>query len=236
MYKYFTEIKNRLLILLITWLSTTITAYSYKEIIIYIITKSYFYQINIKNQQFIFTNIYEIFFTYTNLITFISNQILIIFTLFHFFNFLSSAFFKQEYFFTRKFIKTCILIWLLSTIAINNLIIPIIWSFFVNFNNQMLLNFHFEAKLSEYIKFYTYIFHKAILFFQILHICIILTYYYQIRKDSIKYIRKILYYLAIVLSTLLIPSDILSQFGLSVFIIVVIEILIILNLFKNFKK
>jgi sec-independent protein translocase protein TatC len=89
--------------------------------------------------------------------------------------------------------------------------------------------------LSEYVNFYIYIFYNLTLFFQIIHSGIILTYFSHIEQSVIKKFRKILYYLLIILSTLLVPSDILTQFSLSIFLMGVIEILILLNLFKNSK-
>ena len=64
MSKYFIEIRNRLLLLLLTWLSTILISYLYKEILLFSIVQPNIV-FNFSNGStffyFIFTNVTEIF-------------------------------------------------------------------------------------------------------------------------------------------------------------------------------
>ena len=76
---YFSELKNRIILLILCWLSSFCTCYSYKEILLFLFIKP---SLNLTSKfnkiYFISTNITEIFNTYINLAIFISNQIVFV--------------------------------------------------------------------------------------------------------------------------------------------------------------
>jgi len=77
---YFLELKNRILLIILTWSGIFIICYNYKEILLYIIIKPSFntyYKLN--KIYFITTNVTEIFNTYIYLANFISNKIIFFF-------------------------------------------------------------------------------------------------------------------------------------------------------------
>jgi hypothetical protein len=74
-YVYYLEIKNRIILLIVTWLFTLFMCYLYKEVILFfILTSTHFFQSTFENQTefnyFIFTDVTEIFYVYIDLVVF----------------------------------------------------------------------------------------------------------------------------------------------------------------------
>jgi hypothetical protein len=67
LFSYFSEIKNRIILLLLTWISTFYICYTYKEILLFVFIKPSLILSKLNNLYFITTNITEIFITYINL-------------------------------------------------------------------------------------------------------------------------------------------------------------------------
>ena len=105
-FNYQLEIKNRLILLFLGWLSTVLVSYTFKETLLFIITLQ---KINNKF-YFIFTNVTEIFSAYTALIIFTGNQVLILYLCYHIIIFVTLGLYKSEYknliFVSNK--KTCL--------------------------------------------------------------------------------------------------------------------------------
>lgn len=228
---YLTELKNRFLIITLALIATSITSYCYKEVLIFLIAKS---NSNISN-FFIFTNISEIFYTYSNLITLTSIQISTIYTIFHIFNFSSPALLKKEYFYIKIALKTTVITWIMAILIANTFFMPIINNFFFLFNDPTLLNFQFEARISEFLKFYVSILNNTIVSFQIFNSFVLTIYYNKITKNWIKIFRRMIYFTIFTTITLVISIDITSQIFISLIIISIIELLIITKLYKNLE-
>ena len=69
-YKYYLEIKNRFLLLSLTWVSTILVSYFYKEILLFISIKPSICNNNSIIFYFIFTDVKEVFSVYIKLIFF----------------------------------------------------------------------------------------------------------------------------------------------------------------------
>ena len=72
-YNYYLEIKNRIILLLFTWLSLLVICYHFKEPLLFTFIDSNKYYNTVP--YFIFTNVDEIFYVYLRLIFFVANQI-----------------------------------------------------------------------------------------------------------------------------------------------------------------
>lgn len=108
MMKYFSEIINRIILLLITILSTLFMSYLYKETLLFLITQPERLVFNNNSSSvfyFIFTNVTEILSVYVQLISFLGFQAFLFFTFYHCFVFFSPAMFKSEYCFLFTFLK-----------------------------------------------------------------------------------------------------------------------------------
>lgn len=233
MSKYIIEIKNRITLLLINFITTIVAIYYYKETILFVIMHHY-KTTNLNFFYFIFTNISEILSVYLSLVKFLSFQILILYITYNIFIFLSSAFFEFEYFKIKSILKTVIIVWLTSTILTNYIIIPSSWNFFLSFQklNFYFVNFHFEAKLNEFFYFYVYICYMCLFYSEFLFI-IYFFFNYKNTSLKIKKFRKLYYYCFVIFSTF-IAVDITTQIFLSFTIILAYEFLTISFLIRYY--
>jgi len=231
-YKYYLEIKNRLILTMITWVSIILVSYYFKEFLLFVFTKS-----NLYSSYFIFTDVTEVFSVYLVIIFFISNQIRGLYCLYHVFIFISLGLYSSEYKYLIFVYKTSMFFFLLSCSVFNKFIFPLSWDFFSGFQNFTLLqspNLHFEAKLSEYLTFYIVFYYVCIFYFQIFTGLVV--FFNHIKKEItlLKNLRKVFYYFFIIFSTLITPPDVFSQLFISFSIIINYEILVLYIITKNY--
>ena len=233
MYKYLSELKNRFVLLIITWISNMLVSYFYKETLLFLLIEP-----DILNSftsplyYFIFTDILEIFSTYIQLILFLSLQIIVLYFFYHFFVFLNPSLFFFEHFYLCFIFKIIFFIWVLSIILAKYILIPLTWNFFFSFKSLNTIKLHFEAKLNEYLNFYISFYYLCILYCQIFTILIFFFFFTKINSLIIKKFRKIHYYFLILLTTLLSPPEILSQIIVSLILIFFYELFIFSFIFK----
>ena len=231
-FNYQLEIKNRLILLFLGWLSTVLVSYTFKETLLFIITLQ---KINNKF-YFIFTNVTEVFSAYTALIIFIGNQILILYLCYHTIIFVTLGLYKSEYKNLIFLLKICFFLFFFSITIFNKILFFSSWNFFLSFQNFLnlkSLTLHFEAKLNEYLNFYFKFYYICILYFQTFLLLILFISYMQNQLKIIKYFRRFLYYIFILVSTLLTPPDVFSQIILSSSIIFSYEILVFSVILKK---
>lgn len=230
-FKYYLEIKNRCLLLSLTWIFTILVSYFYKEILFFICIKPSLYNDNI---YFIFTDIKEVFSVYISLILFLSNQVLLFYLIFHILSFISLGLYKFEYRYLKLLFCTSFFFWCLSLIIFTKILFPASLNFFLGFHfltSLKSLSFHFEAKLSEYFNFYIMLYYISTFYCQVFVILVFFFDYINTNLNLIKRFRKIIYYLFIFFSTLVTPPDVLSQILFSVCLICIYEFLIFSNIF-----
>lgn len=156
MLKYILEIKNRTILIFVNWFSVILVGYLYKEIILFIIIEPNLL-INIKKSletfYFIFTDVTEVFSMYFRLIIFLSLQILYMYSIYHFFVYLSPAFFHFEYLYLKFILRLIFLTWAFLSMFSTNFLIPFSWNFFLSFQNLTIAQsfiLYFEVRLKEY--------------------------------------------------------------------------------------
>lgn len=234
--KYFLEIKNRTTLIIISWLFTFFICYIYKDAILFTFIKPSLYLFKINTLYFISTNLTEIFSTHIKLACFISNQIIILYGIYHIFIFIVPGLYKFEYF-NFKFILICsIIFWILTTILIYKLILPWSWKFFLSFqqtlsNNKLQL--HFEAKLWEYLSFFIKLYNISIINCQFIILIFIYINFIKKKLNFIKNFRKFIYFVIFFISALITPPDILNQILLSLITITIYEIILFSLILKN---
>jgi sec-independent protein translocase protein TatC len=239
MLNYFLEIKNRLLLLFLTFFSMLLIIYFYKEIILFLIVNSnkyvYFYK-NTGVFYFIFTDVYEIFYVYMQIFFFLCLQTNFLYLVYHFFIFIGPAIYKSEYIIVSNWLKISMVVWLISIFFAHYLIIPLTWNFFVNLQSlKISFNLYFEAKLNEYILFYVSLCCLCIFYFQTIVYIILFFFYSNIDKTkNIKQLKKVNYFLFFIFSTLFSPPDVFSQITISFTFIFLYEILVFCLLLKLF--
>ena len=118
---------------------------------------------NHAEQYFIFTDISEIFYVYLQLTFFISNQITLLMLLHHGIIFLSSGLYRSEYEKLQFAFQVCTLSWVCSVLLLNKIIIPVSWDFFLSFQEADGIAFFFEAKIIEYLNYFTNLYYICFL-------------------------------------------------------------------------
>lgn len=235
-YKYFLEIKFRFLLLGINWGFTSLICYIYKETILFILVNSNNYlQENYKKTYFIFTDISEIFYVHLQLIFFISNQITALMLIYHVILFLSSGLYKFEYKNLQFVIKATIFTWFSSLILLNNYIIPTSWNFFLSFQKTNNVFFVFEARILEYLNYFTYLYYICFVNCQLLALMAISINCFGTDLKKTRKFRKLFYLILTIISTLTTPPDIFSQIVMSISLITFFELLIFFKYFKISK-
>jgi sec-independent protein translocase protein TatC len=206
-YSYFlNEIKNRLFLLFLTGLSVLITSYLYKEVLLFFICSN-------SQFSFIYTSITEVFSIYVSLISFITNQVFLVFFFFHFVIFLAPGLYDKEYFQVKLIFYLNISLLVFLAFFFNVILFPLSCEFFLSFQHIIFksLNFYFEAKINDYFSFYLIFYYICYFYFQIFIFLAFFFYYLDQELKEIKLFRKLFYFLFCIFPIITIPTDILSQ-------------------------
>jgi sec-independent protein translocase protein TatC len=236
MTKYFLELKARISLIVLAWFSSVIIGYFYKDTILFLVLQPDIIKISDNPYYFIFTNITEVFSVYIQIILWFSVQVMFFQTIYHVFTFLSFALFRLEYYFLKNFLKISFIIFAVSLLTFNYLLIPLTWEFFLSFQQITSNNFislHFEAKLNEYLNFYVSLYYNCIVYFQLFTIFMFFFSYLNSTLGLIKSFRKLYYYFFVIFSTIISPPDVVSQIIISLLLIVIYEFLVFIFAFKS---
>lgn len=211
-----------------------LVCYFYKEILLFFLIR-YYISLNSDLFYFIFTNVTEIFYVYFIIVNFINFQVFCWYYIFHVIVFLSPALFIDEHKYLNFFFKLFTFFLSLSFLLANYLLIPLIWNFFFNF--QSLLPIHFEAKLSEYIYFYTNVYFFCFIYCQIFSALFLFLHdiYSKLSDIKIKKFRKLYYYILVVFSILISPSEIIILTSISLLLIYEFALFFLIYFFSLIK-
>jgi Sec-independent protein secretion pathway component TatC len=236
-YKYYLEIKNRILLLFVTWISLLAVCYYFKEPLLFILINSNKYYNELNNlSYFIFTNVGEIFYVYWQLIFFIANQITVCMLFYHSLMFFALGLYNSEYTRLQSTFKLFITVWLLSILLLKEFVVPFSWSFFLSFQstNSKLqpTSFFFEARIIEYLNYFTNLYYICLINCQMLALLTLIINYASEQKETIQSLRKLFYFVFIIFSTLTTPPDVASQIIMSFSLIIMYELLIFVKYLK----
>ena len=234
----FLEIKNRIILLIITLLSIfSIVSYYKFYILILIIILNPVLTNEVLN-YFIFTSMTDLFLIYILLSFFIAKQIIYFIFFYHIICFLSAGLYRTEFIYLKYLFFICILLAISCWKFFNKILIPIVSHFLLSFHNNSTqsINFYFEAKIYDYLKFFTEMYFDCFVSFQLGVFMIILANFISNNVKLLKTIRKFFYLLILLFSTLLTPPDIFSQLFLFLIFVLGFETFIFLNIFKKNLK
>lgn len=188
--------------------------------------------LNDENFYFIFTDVTELFLMYFKVIFFITFQVSLWYFLYHLFSFLATALYLREV----KLISFLGIVgttfWFLSVLFSSYFIVPFSWNFFLSFQSQH--GFYFEARISEYVQFYTdtciicLVYCQFVTLFFTLSISVKHNYFY------IKKYRKLYFYAFLLFATLMTPPDLGSQLFTTFFLILTYESVVFFSIFNNY--
>ena len=237
-YKYYLEIKNRLLLTFLTWISVLLTCYYFKEPLLFMFINLNKYYNKLGNTPyFVFLDVAEIFYTYLKLIFFLTNQIFALTIIYQILMFSTLGLRRFEYIQLRFLFQILIVTWLLSIFLFQKCIMPLSWAFFLSFqitnDNLQPASFFFEAKIIEYLKYFINLYYICLLNCQIL---VLLTLVLNTISKESKIIRKLFYFMFILFSTVTTPPDISSQIIMSFILIFIHEVLIFYNILTKLAR
>ena len=202
MFKYLFEIKNRLSLLFVNWAFVVAISYCYKEVLLFSII------LNSDRFYFIFTNVTEIFSVYLTIISFISVQVILWYLFYHILIFIVPALFKTEFKLVNFFFKILTFFLFFSFLLSNYILIPLTWQFFLSFKPLFFAkSVHFEARLSEYLTFYTTVYYFCLIYCQIFSVLVFFLsdVYFKNSLIKIKKFRKVYYYIFVIFATTVSP-------------------------------
>ena len=225
-YHHFVELKLRFNYLIFSLLATFVTCYYNYFEIIYIFTKPFLCHV----KYFIFTDVTEAFYTSIEISFFVSLYIMIPLVLYQFWCFFVPSKFVHERN-TLNFIIFLIYFFLIfSIIFVYFGLLPKVYHFLVNFQiNTNLLNIQLEARIKSYVQLLCKIFILFTFFFQLPLIFLWLIKLRIVKINIITTKRTKIFFLALLFSSVFSPPDIFTQLGISLFLILFLEILFILG-------
>jgi len=237
LYDYILELKNRTLLIALMWISLIGTCFFYKETLLFLSIKPNIYLYKHNLLYFIATNLTDILYAYLHLSYFIANQIVTLYILYNIFIFLAPALYKFEYKYLKIILFFVLVLWFLSFLVLNVYVLPYCWHFFLSFQTTIVnqaIKVHFEAKLTEYIHFYIFLYFICVVISQIF---LILFLFLDTRIDKINFVknsRKLFYFIFFLLATLITPPDIISQIIVGCSFILIYELILLVLFFKTF--
>jgi sec-independent protein translocase protein TatC len=195
MKKYLLEIKNRVILLAVSYCSVFLTSYFYKNTLLFLIIKPANISTNNNFNFFylIFTDVTEILYVYFNLIFFVSFQMLTLMSFYHFFLFISPALYKTEFKYSKLVFISISFVGLISFIVAHFAIIPLTWDFFFSFQDLLTnksFTIHFEAKLVEYFNFHISLYFICWIYFQFFGLLFLFLNYINNNYKNVKKIQE----------------------------------------------
>lgn len=218
---FFYEIKNRFSLLFLTGLSVILVSYFYKEVLVYFVCSN-------SKFSFIYTSITEVFSIYIKLVSFLANQVTLIFFFFHFIVFLAPGLYDNEYYQLKLVYNLSLFLFVFSALLFNTILFPLSCEFFLSFQHVIFipLNFYFEAKIDDYFKFYITLHYICYFYFQFFFFLVLFLYNFDKELKEIKLYRKLFYFLFSILSIVIVPIDFLGQVLFCFILIFFYEVLI----------
>ena len=238
-HRYYTEVKHRILLFLISGILIFLVSYVFKEVLLSIVINSYAVSSTLELSYFIFTDVVEVFNVYVCLIFFVSKQVLTFYLFYHLLIFISPGLTRFEYSYLVLLCLVSSFLFFLSTVLFKKFLFPFSWNFFLSFKHFVVLKsltLHFEAKLLDYVMFFMKLYFSCIIYFQFFLFPIFLFTYFGGELNVYQFFRKFLYYVCIIFSTIVTPPDVTSQIVLSFSLIIGCEILVYVSLFKSVLK
>lgn len=233
---YLIEIKNRIILLIFSFVICLLTSYSYKETLLFLTIKNLKQETQTNSLYFISTNLTEIIASYFKLSSMNSSLLITILVTYHTLAFFKPAITNLEYNLIKEYV-TKSFFFFFGFYIFNVYLLPIFWNFFLNFQDLYSLktmNVYFEGRIEEYTDFYK---KACFLLIIISQFCVSLSLVLEKVPNKIIFVknsRKTLYLFLLIISTTITPPDIFSQLSTFFFFLVICENLIIITLFKDY--
>jgi len=234
---YLSELKYRLIYFLVSFFLIFITAYFYSEVIFYLLANPLLNISNSQSTSFISTHVSEIFLSYLKLAGFIGIVCSFFVFLCHVYIFLVPGLYKNEKSYLFNLILVSFFLFILSFFCTYYYLIPVIWKFFLSF--QFIssdLDLNLNPRIYEYINITL----KLLLLFSFsFQLPLILKLLLDFKLISLNFLVKKRHFFILfsfIISGIITPPDIYSQFILAITSIFFFEFTIFFKLFSNSIK
>ena len=230
-FDHLKELRNRLIFCFFILISAFVVSFNFSELITNILTYPLFEIVeNKENKRMIFTGLPEVFISYLKISLFASFLISFPFFIMQISLFISPALYKREKnFFTSIFFSIPVLFYL-GVLFSYYLLIPLIWEFFISFENLSSSNYfsiELESKFNEYMKLTMYLLFSAGISFLFPVFLLILAKLKIINSGMLRNNRKYYFIGILIFGAVFTPPDIISQLGIAIPLIVFFELSIL---------
>ena len=228
--QHLNEFKNRLLICLLFFAVTFFTCFYFKENLFDLVAQP-LQQIMPLQSTFIATHISENFLVYLKICLWASLFINLPFMLFQLYLFIAPALYKNEKVFILTISLFSTILFYGSAIIVYNYMLPIIYKFFLSFDQTIL-----QAKISEYFTFSLHLVFAFALTFQLPTVLIVLIKSGLVKLQTLTSVRKYFIVFIAIFAALITPPDVISQLFIIVPLVIFYEATILLLKLTNNSK
>jgi|AntRauTorckE5430_2_1112549.scaffolds.fasta_scaffold00054_21 sec-independent protein translocase protein TatC len=235
--KYFIEIRNRLILVILSWVIALTISYLNKETLLFLLIKPNIALFENKFFYFIATNLTDMFSAYLHLSYFVAFQAAVSFGAFQFKAFITPALYKKELKHLQSFYLLSICFLLIGVFFLNNIILPCCWKFFLSFQSSPAcsINIFLEMRVTEYLSLYILIYYVVIFVGQTFVFTFLIIDTLEKKLSFVRKTRKLFYLVFFAFATLITPPDIISQVFLGISFIAFYELIVVTIILKSFK-
>ena len=238
-FDHFRELRNRLIFCFIFLISIFIISFFYSEKITNILTFPLYDAVGEKeNKRMIFTGLPEVFVSYLKISLFSSFLVSFPFFIIQMSLFISPALYKKEKKFFIPLFYSIPFLFYIGVLFSYFFLIPIIWDFFVSFENLKSSNYfsiELESKFNEYIRLTMYLLFSTGFAFLFPIFLLFLAKLKIINSEILRNNRKYYFIGILIFGAVFTPPDIISQLGIAIPLFIFFELSIYLIDFLNKK-
>ena len=238
-FDHFRELRNRLIFCFIFLISIFIISFFYSEKITNILTYPLYDAVGDKeNKRMIFTGLPEVFVSYLKISLFSSFLVSFPFFIIQMSLFISPALYKKEKKFFIPLFYSIPFLFYIGVLFSYFFLIPIIWDFFVSFENLKSSNYfsiELESKFNEYIRLTMYLLFSTGFAFLFPIFLLFLAKLKIINSETLRNNRKYYFIGILIFGAVFTPPDIISQLGIALPLFIFFELSIYFIDFLNKK-
>ncbi len=238
-FDHFRELRNRLILCFIFLISIFIISFFYSEKITNILTFPLYDAVGEKeNKRMIFTGLPEVFVSYLKISLFSSFLVSFPFFIIQMSLFISPALYKKEKKFFIPLFYSIPFLFYIGVLFSYFFLIPIIWDFFVSFENLKSSNYfsiELESKFNEYIRLTMYLLFSTGFAFLFPIFLLLLAKLKIINSEILRNNRKYYFIGILIFGAVFTPPDIISQLGIAIPLFIFFELSIYFIDFLNKK-
>lgn len=224
---HFVELKKRLTIVMIFFLSASLISYYFSQEIFQFLLKP-LVSSTLDTKRIIYTGLTEAFFTYLSLSAFVGFLLSIPIIAFQIYWFISPGLYIAERKISRILLFSSPILFMIGGLFVFYFVIPQAWNFFLSFEmSSGATPIVLEAKISEYLSLIIKLIMAFGIAFQMPIILIILSLFNIISSEMLRNKRRIAIVINFIIAGIITPPDILSQISLAIPMVLLYEFSII---------